>query len=356
MNFAKAGRRHARDANLTYVSCTEPGFTREGRAPRFYYLDACGKRVTNAAVLARIRALAIPPAWKEVWISSNPDGHLQATGRDVKGRKQYRYHARWREVRDRSKFGELVAFAHRLPSLRRRIERDLGRTSLDKPKVLATVVSLIEKTHARVGNDRYARENGSFGITTLRDRHARPHGSTLELEFRAKSGKLARIAIDDRRLARIVKRCRDIPGQRLFQYVDERGERHAVTSTDVNRYIFEATGERFTAKTFRTWAGTLSAALLFERLEPCTSQTDAKRKINRVLSGVAEQLGNTKAVCRKSYVHPHLLLRFADGTLRRVLERARRAQASRGQRREEAVMIAVLEAIAKPVLAERRAA
>jgi DNA topoisomerase I len=274
----------------------------------------------------------------------------------VKGRKQYRYHPKWRAVRDCAKFGELVAFAHRLPRLRRRVQRDLARPHLDKHKVLAAVVSLIEKTHARVGNDRYARDNGSFGITTLRDSHASKRGSKLELEFRAKSGKFARLAIDDARLARVVQHCRDIPGQRLFQYLDERGERRAVTSTDVNRYIHEVTGERFTAKTFRTWGGTLAAALLFDQVEPCSSATDAKRKINRVLAGVAERLGNTPAVCRKSYVHPQLLLSFEQGSLRAALGRAKRARRKRGLSREEAVMISMLESIAKSRPPQRSAA
>jgi DNA topoisomerase I len=341
----REGLRAARQASLRYNACTDPGFVRRGKAPHFWYVDARGRRLTNAAHLARIRALVLPPAWTDVWISADPRGHLQATGRDARGRKQYRYHARWRAVRDQAKYEELAEFARCLPKLRRRIDKDLERPGIDRTRVLAAVVSLIEKTHARVGNERYAAENGSYGLTTLQDRHARPLGRKLELRFRAKAGKFARVSIDDARLSRIVRRCQDLPGQRLFQYLDASGRQHAVTSNDVNRYIREATGSNFTAKTFRTWAGTLCAALTFDDCEPCRSERAAKRTVTRVLEGVAEQLGNTPAVCRKSYVHPNLIAAVMHGTFPALMRQARRRRVA-GVSREDALAIALFEALA----------
>ena len=338
-------RRAARAAKLTYVTADSAGFYRKGRPTRFVYVADSGKVIRSARQLARIRALAIPPAWKEVWISRNPNGHLQATGRDARGRKQYRYHARWRSVRDHAKYQDLIEFAERLPRLRRAITRDLARPTLDKRKVLAVVVALIEKTHARVGNDRYFVENGSFGLTTLQDRHARKSGEHLELRFRSKGGKFAQVAIDDARLARVIRRCRNIPGQRLFQYRDAAGKARAITSTDVNDYIRDATGAEFTAKTFRTWAGSFNAARLLAKCAPCHSNREVQRTLARVLEGVAEQLGNTPAICRKSYVHPGILAAFATGSWPRLWRRARRARARSGLLREEAVMVALFESL-----------
>jgi DNA topoisomerase-1 len=334
---------------LHYVSEASPGFRRQGRPSRFTYLTESGKVLGNPRQLERIRKLAIPPAWKDVWICADPDGHLQATGRDARGRKQYRYHQRWREVRDQAKYHQLAAFAHALPRLRRSIAADLARPGLDKRKVLATVVALIEKTHARVGNDRYSLENGSFGLTTLQDRHVRARGAHLELSFRAKGGKFARVSVDDQRLSRIVQRCRDIPGQRLFQYLDAKGQAHAITSTDVNDYIRRATGGEFTAKTFRTWAGTLAAALLLNDCPPCRSDREARRTLTRVLGAVADRLGNTPAVCRKSYVHPGLLSAFSDGRWQTLWRRARRAAARPGLSREEAAMVALFDCLPREV-------
>jgi DNA topoisomerase-1 len=341
--IARHARHAARVAKLHYVTPNAPGFFRRGTVGKFFYVTSEGETLRSPAHLARIRGLAIPPAWTDVWICRDPDGHLQATGRDVKGRMQYRYHPRWRNVRDQAKYEELVEFARRLPRLRRRLALDLARPRLDKRKVLAAVVSLMEKSHARVGNQRYLEENGSFGLTTLQDRHARAKGSHLELHFRAKSGKFAHISIDDARLTRIVMRCRDIPGQQLFQYIDHDGGHRAITSTDVNEYIRQAMGAEFTAKTFRTWAGTFSAALLLGDCEPCRSEREAKRTITRVLEGVAEQLGNTPAICRKSYVHPGLFTAFSSGDWPALWRRARRARARAGLAREEAVMVAIFE-------------
>jgi DNA topoisomerase I len=340
-----AARRAARSANLTYVAADSAGFYRRGRPARFFYVAESGRVIRSARQLARIRALAIPPAWKEVWISSNPNGHLQATGRDARGRKQYRYHARWQSVRDHAKYQDLIEFAERLPRLRRVIARDLARPTLDKRKVLAVVVALIEKTHARIGNDRYRVENGSFGLTTLQDRHARKRGERLELRFRAKGGKFTQVAIDDARLARVVRRCRDIPGQRLFQYLDAAGKAHAISSTDVNDYIRDATGAEFTAKTFRTWAGSFAAARLLANCAPCRSNREIQRTLARVLEGVAEELGNTPAICRKSYVHPGILAAFSAGSWSRLWRLARRTRARRGLLRDEAVMIALFESL-----------
>jgi DNA topoisomerase-1 len=336
----------AQRARLSYGACTEPGFQRRGKAPRFWYVDARGRRVESASQIARIRALALPPAWSDVWITPHPNAHLQATGRDVKGRKQYRYHPRWRAVRDEAKYHELAEFARCLPGLRQRVDRDLSRPETDKRKVVAAVVRLIEKTHARVGNDRYAVENGSFGLTTLEDRHAVPHRAGLELRFRAKGGKFVSMSVDDARLSRVVRRCRDLPGQRLFQYRDAAGKRRSVTSTDVNEYLREATGSNFTAKTFRTWAGTLWAALEFDRAEPWDSERGAKRSVARVIERVADRLGNTPAVCRKSYVDPNLVSAVLEGAFATLMKRARNHRVA-GATREDAFAIALFEQLAR---------
>jgi DNA topoisomerase-1 len=335
-------RKAARGAGLDYETSDGRGFQRRGKAPRFWYVRADGRRVTDPKQLVRIRALVLPPAWTDVWISANPRGHLQATGRDARGRKQYRYHTRWRTVRDEAKYDELAEFARRLPKLRRRLDRDMARSGVDKAKVVAALVTLIGEAHARVGNERYAVANGSYGLTTLRDRHVRVRRSALELRFRAKAGKFARVTIDDERLAKIVRRCRDLPGQRLFQYLDAAGKRHAVNSNDVNGYIREATGGNFSAKTFRTWAATLWAALAFEHAEAPRSDRAAKRAVARVIETVAAELGNTPAVCRKSYVHPNLVASVLEGTFPALMRRARRRRAA-GIRREDALAITLFE-------------
>jgi DNA topoisomerase-1 len=276
--------------------------------------------VRDPDVLRRIRSLAIPPAWSDVWICPQANGHLQATGRDARGRKQYRYHARWREVRDETKFGRMLAFSEVLPRLRARVEQDLAKPGLPREKVLATVVRLLECTAIRVGNDEYARANRSFGLTTLQVRHVEISGSTLRFEFRGKSGKTHRVALSDRRLARIVARCQALPGADLFQYEDDDGEQVAIGSGDVNDYLREITGEEFTAKDFRTWAGTLQAVEALEAVGPAATARASKSAILAAIDQVAERLNNTRAVCRKYYIHPAVLETYEAGTLHAALQ------------------------------------
>jgi DNA topoisomerase-1 len=311
---------------LRHASDEQPGITRRRRGKGFGYLEG-RTPVRDEATLSRIRALAIPPAWTQVWISPDPAGHVQATGRDARGRKQYRYHAKWRAVRDEAKYHRLVAFCAVLPRLRTTVEQDLACRCLCKRKVLATVIALMERAQLRVGNDEYTRQNGSYGATTLRDRHAKITGNTLELAYRGKSGVARRIRLTDRRLARIVRSCRDLPGQRLFQYV-EAGEIKPVTSTDVNDYLREITGGPFTAKDYRTWAATLGATLLLCALEAPGTARECKRGITATLATVAERLGHTPAVCRASYIHPRVLDDFATGRLATIARQIRRRAAT----------------------------
>ena len=304
----------ARAAGLVYTQDDKPGLRRIRNGRAFRYVDTRGKPVKSLD-LKRIRSLVIPPAWKDVWICPDPRGHLQATGRDARGRKQYRYHPKWRKVRDETKYGRLVEFGHALPAIRRRTDADLRRRGLPRPKVLAAVVRLLEKTFIRVGNDEYARANRSFGLTTLRDGHVKVSGSTVRFFFRGKSGVEHELKLDDRRLARIVKQCRDLPGQELFQYRDPRGAVLDVGSTDVNAYLKDVTGEGFSSKDFRTWAGTVLAAELLREFGPVDSETGAKKNIVSAIEQVAKQLGNTRAVCRKCYVHPAVIDAYLDGSL-----------------------------------------
>jgi DNA topoisomerase-1 len=271
--------------------------------------------VRDEATLDRIRKLAIPPAWTDVWIAPTPRGHIQATGRDVKGRKQYRYHDRWRAQRDDGKFDRLIAFGRALPRLRARVDRDLAQRGLPREKVLAAVLRVMEVTLIRIGNEEYAKTNKSFGLTTLRDRHARIGAERAVFEFRGKSGKIHQTGFRDRRLARVVKACQDLPGQRLFQYLDDDGQRHVVESADVNAYLREAMGEDFSAKDFRTWAGTVAAARALVTLPACTGEGDAKRNVNTCVKAVAGVLGNTPAVCRSAYIHPAVLDAYQAGEL-----------------------------------------
>jgi DNA topoisomerase-1 len=302
-------------AGLTYVSDEDPGIRRRKAGGGFAYVGPDGKPVRDADTLARIRKLAIPPAYADVWICPDPNGHIQATGRDARGRKQYRYHERWRSVRDETKYARMAAFGRALPSIRAKVDEDLRRPGLPKAKVVAAVVRLLELTLIRVGNDEYARTNKSFGLTTLRDRHARFHGAEVEFEFKGKSGVKHRTGVRDRRLARLVKACQDIPGQRLFQYLDETGARHAIESADVNAYLREITGEDFTAKDFRTWAGTIAAAKALAMQPPPSSEREAKQAMALCVKATAGLLGNTPAVCRSSYIHPEVLRAFAEGRL-----------------------------------------
>ena len=294
----------ARAAGLQYVSDEAPGIARQRRGKAFRYLHPDGNTVRDRQTLARIRALAVPPAWREVWICPRDDGHLQATGRDARGRKQYRYHARWREVRDETKYGRMIPFARALPRIRRRVARDLARQGLPREKVLATVVRLLEITRMRVGNEEYARENASFGLTTLRERQVRVRGAKVKFRFRGKSGVEHEIELDDPRLAPIVRRMQDLPGEELFRYVDDHGETRRIESWDVNEYLREISGEEFSSKDFRTWAGTVLAARALRKIAPFASHTEGKRNIAQAIEAVARELGNTKAVCRKCYITP----------------------------------------------------
>jgi DNA topoisomerase-1 len=314
----------AKAAGLRYVSDAEPGFSRQRTRTGFRYLSPAGKAVRDPQTLARIRRLVIPPAWEDVWICAREDGHLQATGRDARRRKQYRYHARWREVRDETKYGRMLAFAKALPGIRRRVNQDLALPGLPREKVLATVVRLLETTRIRVGNEEYARTNDSFGLTTLRTRQVRVNGSTMSFRFRGKSGVQHSVALSDPKLAAIVRRMRDLPGYELFQYVDEAGETRAVDSADVNEYLKTIAGEEFTSKDFRTWAGTVLAAQALHALEPPAG----KQKLAQAIEAVARQLGNTKAVCRKCYIHPAVIDSYLDGSL---------AQSMTGRRLESCV-------------------
>ncbi|WP_414693399.1 DNA topoisomerase IB [Phenylobacterium sp.] len=302
-------------AGLVYVSDSDPGITRRKAGSGFNYRKADGSPVTDERTLDRIRKLAIPPAWTDVWICPRPHGHIQAVGRDQKGRKQYRYHDRWREVRDSHKYDRVIAFGRALPKLRRKVDADLSLRGLPREKVLAAVIRVMEMTLIRVGNEEYAKQNKSFGLTTLRDRHAKIGASTAVFEFRGKSGKVHRTGFSDRRLARVVKACQDLPGQRLFQYIDESGEQKVVESADVNAYLREALGEDFSAKDFRTWAGTLSAARALILQPQCATAAECKRNINTCVKAVAGVLGNTAAVCRSAYIHPVVLESYEKGAL-----------------------------------------
>ncbi|CAN5203021.1 DNA topoisomerase IB [soil metagenome] len=303
--------------NLNHVDDRDPGITRKAGAKGFFYRDADGERISDEQVLKRIKALAIPPAWRQVWICPDPKGHIQAVGRDAKWRKQYRYHPGWRASRDRSKYDKMFEFGRALPRLRARVEADLALHGLPRDKVLAAVVRLLELTLIRVGNDAYAKENKSFGLTTLRMRHVELGATGAVFEFRGKSGVSHKAAFRDRKLARVVRACGDLPGQRLFQYLDEDGSRRAVGSSEVNDYLHEAMGDGFSAKDFRTWAGALTALEYFDAHEPPESAGQAKAMVKECVAQVARRLGNTPAVCRACYIHPAVIEAFEAGTLTR---------------------------------------
>jgi DNA topoisomerase I len=324
----------AHAVGLRYVSDQSKGITRKRAGKGFSYRDPNGALVKDEDTLRRIRSLAIPPAYRDVWICPDPIGHLQATGRDAKGRKQYRYHPRWREVRDAVKFHRMLAFADVLPLIRETTDKDLHRQGMPREKVLALVVRLLERTRIRVGNEEYARDNESYGLTTMRNEHVQVKGATVRFAFRGKSGKMHEVAVTDRRLARVVGRCLEIDGQELFQYLDDDGQRRSIDSSDVNGYLRSITrrpdlvagdgagGDDFTAKDFRTWAGTVHAAALLRRCAACTSQRDGRAKVKRCLEEVSRRLGNTPAVCRKSYVHPAVFESFSGHWLSDVKVRA----------------------------------
>lgn len=305
----------AETAGLIYVSDEEPGIRRKKSGKGFTYLRPDGKKVEDKATLDRIKSLAIPPAYTDVWICPKANGHIQATGRDVKGRKQYRYHPAFREVRESTKYERMLDFAKGLPEIRKTIDEHMSRPGLPREKVLATVVHLLENTLIRVGNEDYAKQNKSYGLTTLRDPHVEVDGSDLRFQFKGKSGKTWKLQVKDRRVAKIVKACQDLPGQDLFQYLDENGEQQSITSSDVNAYLKEITGRDITAKDFRTWAGTVLAALALAEFEQFDSEAKAKKNIRAAIEQVAARLGNTPTICRKCYVHPEVFSCYLEGSL-----------------------------------------
>jgi DNA topoisomerase I len=321
---------------LRYVSDSIPGIRRERAGRGFRYRGRSGRSVRDPQILGRIKALAIPPAWTAVWICPDARGHLQATGRDARGRKQFIYHSRWRDIRDETKYARLTEFAKALPLLRRQTRKDLQRSGMPREKVLATIVRLLELSLIRIGNVEYARHNDSFGLTTMRDRHVDVRGSALRFRFRGKSGKWHEVDVHDRRLAKIVKGCQDLPGQELFQFLDDDGQRRGVKSDDVNGYLREICGDDFTAKDFRTWAGTVLAATALCELGPGETEAEAQRKVKLAVQAVAERLGNTAAICRKSYVHPRVFEAYLDGTL------ARRWGSRKSSRPREAALLRLL--------------
>jgi DNA topoisomerase-1 len=335
----------AKTAGLRYVSDGSPGIVRKKRGQGFCYIDPAGKIVRDPKTLRRVRSLVIPPAWKDVWICPDPEGHLQATGRDARGRKQYRYHPRWNQVRDGTKYDRVLAFGRSLPNIRKRVAKDLATPGLSRNKILATVVRLLETTLIRVGNEEYARTNESFGLTTMRDRHVKVNGHSLRFEFRGKSGIRHAVDLTDRRLARIVKDSQDLPGYELFQYIDDQGARKSIDSSDVNAYLQRIAGQEFTAKDFRTWAGTVLAAQALQDCGLFQSNAQAKRNVVSAIERVAKRLGNTKTVCRKCYVHPEIVNAYMDGTLRESLDRQvsnELARTCRALPREELAVLACL--------------
>src|SRR5881397_3137791 len=304
----------AEEAGLDYGSRIRAGHARRAKNGEFEYLDTQGKTIRDEQRLLRIKRLAIPPAWTDVWICPLPAGHIQATGRDARRRKQYRYHERWRELRDENKFGRLADFAQELPKIRRRVAQDMRLPGLPRRKVLATVVRLLERTFIRIGNEEYARENKSFGLTTIRNRHVKMKGDRLRFRFHGKSGRQHKVDITDRRIAKIVSKCQDLPGQDLFQYVSDDGEVRNVTSQDVNDYLREITNENFSAKDFRTWAGTVLAAIALNAQSEFETKKQAKANLKTAICAVARLLGNTPAVCRKCYVHPAIVEAYLNRT------------------------------------------
>ncbi len=313
--LADAAADAAAGAGLIYTTDDEPGIRRARNGKGFDYSGPDGRRIRDPAVLERIRSLAIPPAWKQVWISTRPRGHLQATGRDARGRKQHRYHPQWRELRDANKFDRMAEFGRVLPRLRSRVARDLRREGLPREKVVATIVRLLETTFLRVGNEEYARQNHSFGLTTLRTRHVDVRGGTVRFLFRGKSGAEVAAALTNPRVAKVIKRCEELPGQKLFQYVDERGDRRNVTSDEVNDYLRQVAGGDFTAKDFRTWAGTVLATRALRKAGGAETEAELRREVVAAIDSVARRLGHTRAVCRRSYVHPAVIESYLDGGL-----------------------------------------
>lgn len=348
----------AETAGLLYVSDEQPGIRRKKAGKGFTYMGPDGRKVSDEATLKRIRSLAIPPAYTDVWICPKANGHIQATGRDAKGRKQYRYHAAFREIRESTKFEHMIEFAQALPAIRKTIDEHMSLRGLQREKVLATVVHLLENTLIRVGNADYAKQNKSYGLTTLRDPHVKVNGPELRFQFKGKSGKTWRLAVKDRRIARIVKACQELPGQDLFQYLDEEGQQQSVTSADVNAYLKEITGQDITAKDFRTWAGTVLAALALAEFEEFDSEAKAKKNIREAIERVSARLGNTPTICRKCYVHPEVFSSYLEGSLllevKEEVETELRENLA-GLKPEEAAVLSLLQERLSRVVVERDA-
>lgn len=314
-----ACREAAKSARLRYVRDDKPGITRKKQGKSYTYFTPQGKRITAKAEIERINALAIPPAYTDVWICPDANGHVQATGRDDRGRKQYRYHPKWAEVRNGTKFDQLRLFGEQLPKIRRHLKADLAKRGLPKERVLAAILQLMDTTMIRVGNKEYAKTNKSYGLTTMRKRHVEVKGETIRFDFTGKSGKHWKLDIKDRRIANVIKRCEEIPGHELFHYLDDAGEKRPVSSDDVNSYLQEITGQPFTAKDFRTWSATEKALLLLGGIEPAETKTETKRQLNESIKQIAKELGHTPAICRKCYIHPAVIERFSNGKLHRWL-------------------------------------
>jgi DNA topoisomerase-1 len=336
-------RRSARAARLRYVTDMTSGIRRVRKGKAFSYTNQRGRVIHDPKVLERIRLLVIPPAWEDVWICPWASGHIQACGVDARGRKQYKYHAAWQQVRDEQKYGKLVLFARALPAIRRRVARDLRRPGLPREKVLAAVVRLLELTRMRVGNEEYARQNDTYGLTTIRNGHAKVRGRVVRFDFQGKHQIQHEIEVGDSELARVVRRCKDLPGEELFEYVDDAGESRDVKAGDVNQYLRQIAGREFSAKDFRTWAGTVAAAYELGRCEACTSQSAAKRVISQAVASVAERLGNTKAVCRKAYIHPAVIAAFLEESLKGVLHPKRKPANKHRLPAHEAAVLRLLE-------------
>ena len=348
------GMTSARKAGLRYADCAKAGITRKKRGTGFVYCGPDGRLIRDAKTLARIRALVLPPAWKDVWIATDARAHLQATGKDAAGRKQYRYHADWRSERDSTKYHRMLAFAQVLPAIRRRTRRDLMGPASCRPRVLATVVELLARTYIRIGNEEYARKHRSHGLTTLQDRHVKIRGRQIRFAFRGKSGVFQSIELDEPRLAKAVRECQDLPGQTLFQYRDARRQLRSLSSSDINNYLKEISGAHFTAKDFRTWAGTLSAAQALDKIKPLpTSKTALNRAVVQAIDEVAAALGNTRAVCRGSYIHPAVVESFLDGV---TLSDVKPTGARNGLVEAEARLVALLKRANRSRRAARTAA
>ena len=343
---AKDPEKSAQRAGLRYVHDDTPGISRKRAGKGFSYKDTSGKTIRDPQIRERINALAIPPAYQNVWICPDADGHIQATGLDEKGRKQYRYHPRWSAVRDEAKFARLIAFAHALPAIRERTNADLRRKTLSREKVLAAIVQLLEKTAIRVGNEEYARHNETYGLTTMENRHVEVEGNVVHFEFTGKSHKDHEIDLKDKKLAKIVEQLQDLPGQALFQFVDEDGQTHNIASGDVNDYLHEIAGDNFTAKDFRTWAGTVAASLALQEFEAFSDKGTAAQNVVEAVKVVAEKLGNTPAVSRKSYIHPAVIEAYFDGDMLDSMQQKVEEELSenlKGLKPEEAAVLGLLQ-------------